>query len=539
MFTDMEKWSEIRRRVLTGEISKRAACEEYEIHWNTLAKVLAFSEPPGYRRTKRRPRKLDPFLPVIEEILKSDKQVHRKQRHTSQRIFERLKDEHGYTGGVTMVKQAVRAWRREHKEVFLPLSHPPGEAQVDFGFADVWLNGELTKVALFVMTLPYSDAICIQAFPRECTESFLEGHVRAFEFFEGVPTRISYDNSKIAVGKFVGDRERQVTKEFLRLKSHFLYEEHFCLVGRPNEKGHVERLLDYARKHFLVPVPRVRSLEELNSQLLALCEKDQQRTLRGKSSSKQELLREERQHFRPLPAERFEARAIETCQADSLSLVRFDRNSYSVPTKYAHRPITVVATMNEVRLLFAEEQVACHPRSWDKQQFCYEPLHYLALLERKPGGFDHARPFEHWELPVSFGILRRRFEADLEGLGTREFIKVLRLLERHSLTAVKQAVEHVLEIGAVSADAVRLILEYQQEEPLALFCLEGRPHLRLVQISQTNVRAYQELLTLSSANPVVPAMSAIVNSTDHDHAGPHSLTNELLVGSVGTAGGVS
>src|SRR5262245_61924843 len=110
-------------------------------------------------------------------------------------------------------------------------------------------------------TLPYSDVIFIQAFPRECTEAFLEGHVRAFEFFGGVPTRISYDNSKIAVGQIVGQRERQVTTEFLRLKSHFLYEEHFCLVGRPNEKGHVERLVDFARKTFLVPVPRVRNLE--------------------------------------------------------------------------------------------------------------------------------------------------------------------------------------------------------------------------------------------------------------------------------------
>lgn len=498
MFTDMKKWAEIRRRVLTGEISKRAACREYEIHWETLEKILTHTQPPGYRRTKPRGSKIDPFLPIIQEILEADKKAHRKQRHTAKKILERLRDEHGYSGGYTTVSTAVRKLKRQNKEVFFPLSHPPGEAQVDFGFADVWLNGELTKVALFVMTLPYSDAIFIQAFPKECTESFLEGHVRALEFFGGVPTRISYDNSKVAVGKIVGNREREVTKEFLRLKSHFLYEDHFCLVGRPNEKGHVERLLDFARRSFLVPVPRVQTLEELNAQLLGSCEKDLTRTLRGKFVPKQELLREEQQSLRPLPAEQFEARHIKTVHANSLSLIRFDRNSYSVPTEYAHRSLTVVATIDQVRILHADALVACHPRCWSKEQFFFDPLHYLGLLERKPGGFDHARPFEDWELPVCFGILRRRLESELQGLGTREFIKVLRLLERQTLPALKSAVQHALEIGASSADAIRLILESQQEQAVDLFCLDGRPHLKLVQIGRTNVSAYQALLTTNS-----------------------------------------
>jgi transposase len=185
--------------------------------------------------------------------------------------------------------------------VFLPLSHPPGEAQVDYGFADVWLDGELTKVALFVMTLPYSDAIFMQAFPRECTESFLEGHRRAFDFFGGVPNRISYDNSKIAVARIIGNRERKVTTEFLRLKIHFLFEDHFCLVRRPNEKGHVEHLLDFARKNYLVPVPRVDALKTLNQKLVQNCQDDLKRQLRGKPSSKQVLLTEEQSSMLPIP----------------------------------------------------------------------------------------------------------------------------------------------------------------------------------------------------------------------------------------------
>jgi transposase len=492
----MEKWAEIRRRVLSGEISKRAACAEYELHWETLKKVLTYTEPPGYRSTKRRASKLERFLPIIHEILENDQKVHRKQRHTAKRIFERLQKEHEYKGGETIVKDAVRAWKQQNREVFLPLSHPPGEAQVDFGFADIWLGGELTKAALFVMTLPYSDAVYVQAFPRECTEAFLEGHKRAFEFFGGVPTRISYDNSKVAVARIVGNRERKVTREFLRLKSHFLFADHFCLVRRPNEKGHVERLLDFARSNYLVPVPRIDSLEVLNRRLEERCGQDLERQLRGKSAPKKELLVEEQQQFlRPLPTQTFEARRIDQAKADSLSLVRFDRNSYSVPTKYAYRPITIVATVDEVRLVFEDRLIARHPRHWGKEQFFFDPVHYLALLERKPGGFDHARPLENWDLPVCFGILRRRMEAEFGGLGTREFIKVLRLLERHSVSALKHAVQHGLEIGATDADAIRLILEYRQEEPVMLFCLDGRPHLKLVHVDQTDVAAYQTLLT--------------------------------------------
>jgi len=491
----MEQWIEIRRRVLNGELSKRAACAEYGIHWDTLTKILTHSEPPGYRLTKSRPSKLEPFLPVIHEILESDRTVHRKQRHTAQRIFDRLCAEHDYTGGVTIVKEAVREWKESRREVFLPLSHRPGEAQVDYGFADVVLNGETVKVALFVMTLPYSDAIYMQAFPRECSESFLEGHKRAFEFFGGVPTRISYDNSKIAVGKITGTRERQVTTEFQRLKSHFLFEDHFCLVRRPNEKGHVERLLDYARRNFLVPVPQVDSLRTLNEQLEAACRRDLERQLRGKPLPKKDLLVEEQQQFfLPLPAQTFEAHRVVQAHADSLSLVRFDRNSYSVPTQYAHRQITVVGTVDEVRLIFEDQLVARHERDWSKEQFHYDPLHYLALLERKPGGFDHAKPFEEWDLPVCFGILRRRLEVEQDGHGTREFIRILRLLEQHSLPVLKQAVQHALEIGATSADALRLIVEHQQEEPVAVFCLDGRPHLKLVRIQKTDVTAYQSLI---------------------------------------------
>ena len=500
MYTDMEQWTEIRHRVLVKGQSKRSVCKEFGLHWETLRKILEHSEPPGYQmQAPRKKRKLEAFLPIIEQILKEDRTMPRKQRHTSRRIFERLRQENGYDGGITIVKDAVRVWRQHRAEVFVPLSHPPGEAQVDFGEGDIILNGQQTTVAFLVMSLPYSDAFFCCAFPRECTESFLEGHRRSFVFFGGVPRRISYDNSRIAVTRVLGGRQRELTDEFLRLQSHYLFLHHFCLVRRANEKGHVENLIGFARRNFLVPLPRVNSIEALNKQLEEACREDQQRTVRGQAETKVQLLAEEQAAFLPLPAETFEARRVRTAVANSLSLVRFHRNDYSVPTAYAHHELTVVGTIEQVRVLFGDGVIATHRRHWGQEQVQFDPVHYLALLERKPGALDFARPLENWPLPECFGILRRRLENELAGLGTRQFIKVLRLLEGASLSQVSDAVQQALGINTLSVDAVRLILQQRQEKPVGLFCLDGRPHLKSVQVQSPDLQAYRCLLAGGAA----------------------------------------
>lgn len=491
----MDQWAEIRRRVLIDGESKRSIQREFKLHWKTLQKILKQPEPSGYQSVKpRAKKKLGPFLPVIEAILQQDRLAPPKQRHTAKRIFERLRDEHGYTGRLTVVKDAVRALRVQHEEVFVPLSHRPGEAQVDFGHAEVTLDGAPTKAALFVMTLPYSDALFCHAYPRECTEAFLDGHCRAFDFFGGVPRRISYDNSKIAIAKVVGSRAREVTREFQRLKSHFLFAAHFCLVRRANEKGHVENLVGYARRNFLVPVPAVPSFAALNEDLEAKCRQELQRRVRGKPTGKADLLAEEAATLLPLPKQAFEARRVEVARANSLALIRFDNNDYSVPTDCAHQEVTVVGGVEEIRFVVGHRVVARHPRLWVKEQVRFDPVHYLALLERKPGALDFARPLEGWPLPDCFAVLRRRLERELGGPGTREFIKVLRLLEATPVPPLAQAVEYALGIGATSAEAIRLILEHRREQPVGLFRLDGHLHLKAVRVEEPDLTAYRALV---------------------------------------------
>jgi transposase len=494
VFTDMETWAEVRRRVLAGEISKREACRAYHLHWDTLTKILDHEEPPGYRRRQPRAKPtLGPFLPVIHAILEADRQAPRKQRHTARRVFDRLRQEHGYAGCESIVRAAVHDWRKTQAEVFVPLAHPPGEAQVDFGHAEVVVAGERVTAAFFVLTLPHSDAFFVRAFPKECTESFQDGHCQAFDYFGGVPTRISYDNSKVAVAAITGARGRTPTREFLRLASHFLFAYRFCRVRRPNEKGHVEAMVGFARRNFLVPVPAAESWEALNAELVRRCRADLGRRVRGKEQPKGALLAAERAALRPIPANGFESRRVELGQANSLSLVRFDGNDYSVPTAYAHHPVTGVGGLDEVRLVCRDRLVARHRRHWGKEHVTFDPVHYLALLERKPGAFDHARPVAGWALPEVFAVLRRRFEAAWGEAGVRHFIQVLRLLEKASLGDLTAAVERALAIGATTADAVRVLLEVTREAPVALFRLDGRPHLAGVCVPRPDLGAYHAL----------------------------------------------
>ena len=493
----MDWWTKIRLEVLRGERKKREILRREGIHWETLKKILKYSEPPGYRRKEARPKpKIGPYLERIAQIIEEDKVLPKKQRHTAKRIYERIR-EMGYEGKYTQVKEAVREIMRVKQEVFMPLIHRPGEAQVDFGYALVKVSGVMRKVGFFVMVLPYSDAFFIMAFERECTESYWEGHVQAFESFGGVPNRISYDNSKVLVSKIIGSRDRTLTDGFLKLQSHYLFREHFCRVRRANEKGVVEGVVKFARLNFFVPVPQVRDLSELNGQLAQRCREDLKRRLRGKGGTKGDMLKEDQSAFSLLPAAAFDACRKQPTRANSLSLVRFDDNDYSVPVSYAHYEILVKGYVERVVLCHKERVVAEHSRSWGKEGIFFDYRHYLALLERKPGSVDHARPLMDLNLPECFETLRRRLQGEEErkGEGLREFIRILRLLEDYSMARLREAVEKALLIHAHSRDAVLQFLVPRFSWQCTTFLLDGCKHLRLVKVGKPDLSAYRDLLS--------------------------------------------
>jgi hypothetical protein len=284
----------------------------------------------------------------------------------------------------------------------------------------------------------------------------------------------------------------------LRLESHFLFTHRFCRVARGNEKGHVESLVGYHRRNFLVPVPSFDSFADLNAYLTRRCEEELDRTLRGHSETKRERLETDRAAMLGFPKTAFESRKVVYAKSNSLSLVRFDRNDYSVPTAYAHQSVTVIGGPESIKIVAQGHLVATHQRSWDKAQTFYEPVHYLALLERKPGAFDAARPLEDWQLPACFWSLRRRLEVDMGPTGVKEYIKVLRLLERYSMRDLRIAVERAAVMLSVNADVVELLIRSRNEAPVELFSLDGHAHLRSVHVESPNLSAYATLTAMNS-----------------------------------------
>jgi transposase len=492
----VEVYARVRRAVQVDGMSIRQAAREFGLSRKTIRKMLAYSVPPGYERKKPvlRP-KLGPWLGIIDQILEDDKSQPKKQRHTAKRIRDRLKEEHGFGGGYTIVKDYVREARLRHKEVFVPLAHPPGDAQVDFGEALVAIGGVEQKAHFLCMDLPQSDDCFVIAFPAENTEAFLEGHNQAFAYFGGVPRTILYDNTKIAVKEILGDGERKPTQAFSELQSHCLFAAKFGRPGKGNDKGNVEGLVGYARRNFMVPVPRVASWENLNAHLLEQCRRRRERKLWGHEETIAQCFERDREKLLPLPATPYPACDKRTTRVSSQALVRYETNDYSVPVAYGHRQVLVKAFVWEVVISCASEVIARHVRSYGREEMIFDPLHYLALLEQKTNALDQAAPLEGWQLPAEFPELRWQMEGRLGKRGRREYVQVLRLLETFSLGEVTAAVKQALRLRAIAFDAVKhLVLCGIDQRPPKLD-LENYPHLPTAEVALTRAADYQVLLT--------------------------------------------
>jgi len=491
----MEQWTELRHKIHNQGIPIRQLSRETGIDRRTLRKIRDHSEPPGYRRVKPiNKSKIGPYLDRINQIIEDDKHIHKKQRHTAKKILEVLRSD-GYTGGYTIVKDAIRRIKKTSKEVYMPLSQPPGEAQVDFGHALANFDGTLKKFVFFVMSMVHSDAMFVTAFPRECTESFLEAHVRAFDFFGCVPKRISYDNTRVAVTEILAGHDRKYTAAFNRLVSHYLFEPHFCNVRRPNEKGIVEGSVKYSRLNFMVPVPQVKDYDELNDHLRNCCKSDLDRILRGKRNlSKKQLLAEDKIAAIALPDDKFDYRRSASSFATSEALVRYDTNDYSVPVSSAHHQVTVKASVRFIEIYQQDKHIATHHRCWDRECRIFNPLHYLELLERKPGALDHAGPLENLHLPECFNTYRRLLEEHRDD-GTKEYIQILLLLNKYSVQRIAKAISKALNYRVYCYDGVLQFILTGQEYAFTSFSLAGRAQLLRVTVNPSKVSAYSSLVS--------------------------------------------
>jgi transposase len=355
----VEIYATVRQLVFLQGLSRREVARRLGISRDSVAKMCRYAAPPGYVRTKPVARpKLDPLIGVIDAILEADESAPVKQRHTAKRIWQRLRDEHGFAGGYTTVKDYVRQVRVRRREVFVPLAHPPGHAQIDFGEAVGIIGGRRVKLHLFCIHLPHSDASFVKSYPSETTEALLDGLASGFAFFGGVPQSVLLDNMKLAVVRIRPDGTRERTAAFTRAVSHFVFQDRYGRPGRGNDKGKVEALVKYARRSLLTPVPSASSFADLNADLERQC-----LARLGETSGRQrepigERLLADLAAFRSLPAGLFEACDMRPGRVSSMALVRYRNVDYSVPTAHAHTTVLVKGFVETVVIVAEGAEIA-------------------------------------------------------------------------------------------------------------------------------------------------------------------------------------
>ena len=406
-----------------------------------------------------------------------------------------MHDECGFDGGYTIVKDYVRARKRGSQEMFVPLSHPPGHAQADFGEAFVVIGGVEQKAYFFALDLPHSDACYVRAYPAANTEAWLDGHVHAFTFFGVVPRSILYDNDRCLVAKIMPDGTRKRTQRFSAMLSHYVIDDRYGRPGKGNDKGKVEGLVGYARRNFMVPMPRFADWDAFNDYLEEQCRKRQADILRGHKVSIGERLNTDLDSMRALPAAPFEACDLQSGQVTSTSMVRYRGNDYSVPVAYGHREVWIKGFVTRVIIGCATEVIASHPRSYDTGDIGFDPIHYLPLIERKVMALDQAAPLQGWELPEAFSTLRRLLEARQGKAGKREYVQVLRLLERFDINVLHLAIKDALQMRAISFDAIKHLLLCRIERRPPRLDLDVYPFLPRTNIATTSASSYMSLLT--------------------------------------------
>ena len=477
----MELYEQIRREYEHGTGTIRAVARKFGVHRREVRKALKSAVPPERKIPERERPKLVAAIPFIDGILESDRKAPRKQRHTAHRIWTRLRRE---MPAVEVAESTVRRYVREKKaalgllgrETFVPQSYAWGEeGQVDWyeGWAEY--DGEPRKTYLFCMRGMASGGAFHRAYPHATQQAFLEAHELAFAYFGGVFRVLRYDNLKSAVKKILRGHQREETARFIAFRSHWGFESEFCTPGEGHEKGGVEGEGGQFRRNHLVPVPKVRDLEELNLLLRAASKEEENRVIEGRGQSIGAAMLMEREHLLPLAEEGFDLASLHYPEVNGSGCVRVLTNFYSTPL-----PVGVSAEVKVyaayVEIWHEGKCVARHERCYERHRKVLELEHYLDVLVKKPGALagstalEQCRAQGRW--PASYDrfweVMRQR-QGKQEG--TRAMIEVLLLAREHGAARVRQAVEEALELGCSDVAAVRYLLSVaglEQQAPAAV-----------------------------------------------------------------------
>ena len=452
----VDHFAKIRQARRDG-LTIRQIVEQFGHSPKTVLKALHEPEPKPYRLEQPRAAPVfGPFRAIVDAILTADEAAPRKQRHTAAQLFRRLQAEYGYDGSYDQIRRYLQQQRLDRRETFIPLDHPPGHRlEADFGHIQVDFPTGRREVLVLVVTWAYSNAPFALALPTERTEAILHGLVEAFAFFGCVPRELWWDNPRtVAVHLFRG-RERTLHPRYAALSSHYALSPKFCLPAKGNEKPRVENRVYDLQRRWATPVPQVVDLGELNAHLLRCCLAERDRVSGSNTEAIGDRFERERAAALPVPARAFDACVLQPGQVDKYQTVRFDGNGYSVPRRWAFRPVTVKGYVDHMEIVADGQVVARHARCYAKGERVMDPLHYLATLQKRPAALDHAPLYRDWQLPAAFAELRRELEQRFgPRAGVAHFARVLQLLSQHPQSRVERAITSCRDRGTYDVDTI-------------------------------------------------------------------------------------
>jgi transposase len=470
--TKVELFEEIRREYEHGAGTIKGVAKKLGVHRRMVREAVGSAVPRPRKIPERQRPKLTAAIPFIDEVLEADRKVHRKQRHTARRIFHRLRRE---KPEIAVAESTVREYVRLRKtemgltgrEIFIPQSYAWGsEGQVDWYEAYAEIDGQETMMNIFCLRSMAGGGAFHRAYPRATQQAFLEAHELAFAYFGGVFKILRYDNLKSAVQKILRGHQREETARFIAFRSHWGYESEFCNPASGNEKGGVEGEGGQFRRNRLVPVPKVRNLEELNELLLGGCRDDEGRVIEGRSQTVGAATITEREHLLPLVAEGFDLASRHSPAVDKSSCVKVLTNFYSVPLA-AGLQVEAKVYAGYVEIWYRARLVARHERSFERFQKVLELDHYLDALVKKPGALAGSTPLEQCRLqgrwPAGYDEFWERLkQRQGRTKGTRGMIEVLLLGRELGQARVLGAVKEALRLGGAEVSLVRFLLQAEQ-----------------------------------------------------------------------------
>jgi len=469
----VETIRKIRLSVKRDGKSIRQTARDLNLSRNTIRKVIRSDQTLfEYKRHVPHRPKLGGFIETLNKRLVEDIKLPKRRRRTAQRLYQELQQE-GYDGGYDSVRRYIQRWRKEHSEatghVFIPLSFEPGEAfQFDWSHEWVLMAGMPVKAKVAHLRLCHSRMFLSVAYPRETQEMVFDAHLRAFAFFDGICRRGIYDNLKTVVNKILSGKERNFNNRFSQLSSHYLFEPLACTPGAGWEKGQIESQVKTVRRNFFTPQVRVRDFDELNARLETFCI-GWAKTHRHPEIASQtvfEVFEAEKSYLLRLPP-LFDGYAEKPSRVSPSSLISFDRNRYSVDCRYVGQTVQLRVYADRIVIVKDGQVVGDHKREFGRDKTVFNPWHYLAALEVKPGALRNGAPFKDWDLPGSIRQIHDRLKQRYTDWD-RQFVGILAAVPLYGFEAVEKACQQALNEHSVSKEVVLNLLHRSRDHGIAV-----------------------------------------------------------------------